>query len=339
MLRRTSRTVLTLAAGLLLALVGVAAPASAATLAPNAPTGLAATTDPAIAWWIHLTWSDNTPASSPDNETRFEIERCAGATCTDFANIMNYATPGHDQTWFDDTASKPDNTTYSYRIRGVNDAGASAWSNIAVGTTAWRAPAAPTGLTATYVGADRRGLNGSTVLTWADVATTEVGYGVRRCDPLDCVGTTTDVRLPANTTTWTDATVVDGREYYYLVVAVGGSGHDAVSGRITHTAGRGLASPTAVTVRRVTGGLAVTWRNQVSRPVQLWRCDTRICIDGLTGTYRPEGPWVSRTTTRAGATSFTDRFTPLPLTTYSYRVQVVTPDAVSPPVFVSLTTP
>lgn len=211
MLRRTSRTVLALAAGLLLALLGVAAPASAATLAPNAPTGLA--------------------------------------------------------------------------------------------------------------------------------ATTELGYRVERCDPLACAATTRSVALPANTSTWSDTTVVDGREYHYVVVAVGGSGHDAVSGRITHTAGRGLAAPTGVSVRRVASGLTVTWRNQVSRPVQVWRCDTRICIDGLTGTYRLEGPWDSRTTTRAGATSFTDRFTPLPLTTYSYRVQVVTPDAVSAPVYVSLTTP
>lgn len=338
MVPRTSRTVLALVAGVLIMVAGVAAPASAATLPPTAPTGLTATTDTAISWWIHLTWSDNTPASSPDNETRFEIERCLGAACTDFANIMNYATPGFDQTWFDDTGSKPDDTTYSYRIRGVNAAGASDWSGVAVSTTGWRAPAAPTGLTAAYVGADSRGLGGSTVLGWRDDATTEVGYAVRRCDPIDCAATLTDTRLPVDTASWTDASVVDGREYWYVAVALGGSGSDSASERLTHIAGSGLAAPTGATVARVGGGLKVSWRNQVRQPVRIWRCDTQICVDGATGAYRPEAPWLPKVTNRAGTTSWTDRFTPLPSTRYSYRIQVVTADAVSPPVFVSLTT-
>ncbi|QKE84151.1 hypothetical protein [Arthrobacter sp. NEB 688] len=335
---RPTRTALAVVALALLASGASVSPAAAATLPPTAPSGLVATTDPSIAWWIHLTWTDNTPASSPDNETRFEIERCLGATCTDFANIMSYATPGFDVGRFDDTADKPDGTTWSYRVRGVNDAGASAWTPVATGTTAWRAPAAPTTLAAAYVGADRRGLNGSSVVTWSDAATTEAGYVVGRCDAADCAATTVRVPLPADRTSYRDDTVVDGREYLYAVTALGRSGHDSTTGPLSHTAGRGLAAATSLAARRVTAGVRLTWRNQARGPVRIWRCDTALCVDGLTGAYRPDGPWTLRTTVPAGATAWTDVFVPAAATRYSYRVQVVTPSAVSAPVHTSLTT-
>jgi predicted phage tail protein len=75
---------------------------------------------------ISLSWTDNSA-----NETGFRIERCAGANCTNFveittvgANIKNYTNTGLKR-----------NTTYRYRVRAFNSAGASAYSNTATATT------------------------------------------------------------------------------------------------------------------------------------------------------------------------------------------------------------
>ena len=315
---------------------GLAPAASAATAPPHAPTGLSVALDPAIPWHLRLTWTDNTPATDPNAETFIEVERCRGVGCTDWANVFNGFTPGWDLvTFLDQDATKTDNTTYSYRVRGRNDAGTSAWSNVATGTTGWRPPASPTGLTAAYVGASASGLNGNTLLTWADNATSEVGYQVLRCDPMACTATTMTTPLPANTTSYLDSTVVDGMEYWYVVVALGGSGFHGYTDRITHTAGVGLPAPTRATVSRVTAGLRLTWRNQVRQRIRIWRCDTNVCRDGVTGQYYPNAPWVLKTTLAAGTTSWTDRFTPQGSTRYSYRIQVVTTNAVSRPVYVS----
>lgn len=328
-------TLVAVAAGL--GLIGAPSPAEAvATQAPNTPTNLAAAVDAAIPWYINVSWTDNTPATSPDNETSFEIQRCTGAGCTDFTTYLNYPTPGFDLERFVDNRDNPDNTTFSYRIRGVNAAGASDWSTVATATTGWRPPAAPANLTAAYVGADTRGLNGNTLLTWTDQATTEFGYRVTRCEPINCVATRSVVTLPVNSTSFLDTSVVDGAEYWYVVTAVGGSGFDGFSPRITHVAGPGLAAPTRVAASTTRGGVRLTWRNQVRQPVRIWRCDTNVCVDAGTGEYL-QSLFTEKTTVAAGTTSWTDRFTPVAGTRYFYRLQVVTPSAVSRPVYVAFT--
>lgn len=320
-----------------LAALTLAAPASAAATAPpNDPTNLTVAVDPSIPWNLRLTWTDNTPATDPNAETFIEVERCLGVGCTDWTNVFYGWTPGWDMTWFvDQDSRKPDNTTYSYRVRGRNDAGTSGWSNVASGTTAWRAPLAPTNVTAAYVGADAKGLNGSTQLTWTDNATTEFGYRVSRCEPIDCVGTRISVDLPVNATSYSDTTVVDGAKYWYGVEAIGGSGLNGYSERITHVAGVGLPAPTRVAASLVSSGIRLTWRNQVSRPVRIWRCDTNICVDGFTGEY-VEPMFSVKTTVSAGTQSWTDRFTRQAGTPYFYRLQVVTASAVSHPVYVRI---
>jgi PKD repeat protein len=76
---------------------------------------------------INLLWTDNA-----NNETGFKIERCAGATCTNFAQI---ATVGANGLNFSNTGLKR-NTTYRYRVRASNASGNSAYSNIASAKTA-----------------------------------------------------------------------------------------------------------------------------------------------------------------------------------------------------------
>ncbi len=75
---------------------------------------------------INLTWTDNAT-----NETGFYIERCKGATCTNFVHV---ATVGANLTSYSNTGLSS-NTTYRFRVRTYNANGASAYSNIATATT------------------------------------------------------------------------------------------------------------------------------------------------------------------------------------------------------------
>jgi PKD repeat protein len=87
---------------------------------PSAPTNLTAT--PISRSQINLNWSDNAA-----NEAGFKIERCTGATCTNFVQI---ATVGANVKTFSNTGLKR-NTSYRYRVRAYNGGGDSAYSNIA----------------------------------------------------------------------------------------------------------------------------------------------------------------------------------------------------------------
>ncbi|MBT8062987.1 MAG: fibronectin type III domain-containing protein [Gammaproteobacteria bacterium] len=90
---------------------------------PAAPTGLgvSGTTDDSISLsWMH-------PSS---DETGFELER-APAGSGSWAQV---ATPSGGAESFVD-GGLPASTAFDYRLRAVNAGGASAWSNIATGTT------------------------------------------------------------------------------------------------------------------------------------------------------------------------------------------------------------
>lgn len=338
---KMTRTLSTLlgAAAVGLASLTWASPAQAvATAPPNPVTNLTVSIDPSIPWNLRLDWTDNTPAATdPNAETFVEVERCKGVGCTDWANVFLGWTPGWDMTWFlDKEMSKTDNTTYSYRVRGRNDAGMSEWSNVASGTTQWRAPASPVNFAAAYVGANTAGLNGDSMLTWADVASTEFGYQINRCEPINCLATKVSFDIPANSTSYRDTTTIDGKEYSYNIAALGGSGFHGYGQTITHVAGAGLAAPTRVAARLVTNGIQLSWRNSVRKPIQIWRCDTLVCVDGISGRYL-QPLFTSKTTVPAGTTSWTDRFTRQAGTPYFYRIQVVTATAVSQPVYVRIT--
>lgn len=91
---------------------------------PSAPTSLTAQAQSSSS--ILLRWTDTS-----DNEDAFEIERCSGRRCTDFARIT---TVGAGTTTFTDTGLTK-GTSYSYRVRAVNEIGASDYSNTASATT------------------------------------------------------------------------------------------------------------------------------------------------------------------------------------------------------------
>ena len=98
---------------------------------------LAASAVHAQAAQLTLTFTDNS-----GNETGFEVERCQGAGCTGFANIANL---GVNVTTFVNTLL-PEGVTFCYRVRAVNTAGPSTYSNTSCATTAVSVPAAPSNL-------------------------------------------------------------------------------------------------------------------------------------------------------------------------------------------------
>jgi hypothetical protein len=91
---------------------------------PEDPTNLTAT--PVAPDQINLTWNDNA-----GNEEGFRIERCPGASCSNYAlvasveaNVSAYQNGGLSPA-----------TTYSFRVRAYNATGTSGYSNAVTATT------------------------------------------------------------------------------------------------------------------------------------------------------------------------------------------------------------
>ncbi len=124
------------------------------TQAPTAPSGLAATAISTTQ--INLSWT-----ASTDNVavTQYQIERCSGAGCSNFAQIGTST-----GTTFNNTGLTQ-STSYSYRIRATDAAtNLSGYSNTATATTLTpdtQAPTAPSGLAATGVTSSQVNLNWS----------------------------------------------------------------------------------------------------------------------------------------------------------------------------------
>ena len=91
---------------------------------PAAPAALTATRVAKTS--IALAWTNGTIA-----QTGVRIERCAGSGCTNFAQIASGAGALSS---FTDTGLAA-RTTYRYRVRAVNDAGVSPYSNVASAKT------------------------------------------------------------------------------------------------------------------------------------------------------------------------------------------------------------
>ena len=128
---------------------------------PTAPTGLAAT---AVSHsQVNLAWTDNA-----DNETGYTIERCTGASCSDFAQI---ATAGANATSYSNTGLTA-STSYSYRVRAYNAGGDSGYSDAATAVT--QAPPAGAKL---YLGSSTSGTAGGVAFADEDVLIKDMGTG------------------------------------------------------------------------------------------------------------------------------------------------------------------
>jgi hypothetical protein len=172
---------------------------------PAPPTNLTATAFSSTQ--VDLTWTD---ASA--NETSFELERR-----TDTGIYTRVARPTANATTFRDSRLTP-SIRYRYRLRAINAAGNSAYSNQAVVTTLSAAPTAPTGLKVT-IHTPR-----TLTLQWTDTSSNELGFQVDR--RLEGSNFALIGRTAANVATLANA-VLPRTTYYFRVRALGLGGHSA----------------------------------------------------------------------------------------------------------------
>lgn len=182
---------------------------------PNSPTNLTAvlisTTE------VRLKWTDNS-----DNEEYFKLERkieggSYSVVDTIASNVVETLNGG-----------LLPGTKYYYRIRAYNMYGYSNYSNEATVTTPLETaiPDAPSGLTATVISCSE------VSLSWTDNSINETNFIVERKlegeDYQVIAGT-----IAANTTTYSDSNVEEGKKYYYRVKATNVNGDSAYSGEVS----------------------------------------------------------------------------------------------------------
>ena len=164
---------------------------------PQGPNELAAT--PESGGRINLSWTDLS-----SNESRFEIERKTGPGGT-YSRIANVAA---DETSYSDTGLN-EKTTYYYRVRALNSAGNSDYSNEANATTYL---AGPSNLSA--ADASTSNIN----LSWADNSFNELGFKIERK-----IGTgaaySQIADIAADKTSYSDTGLNEATTYYYRVRA------------------------------------------------------------------------------------------------------------------------
>ncbi len=181
--------------------------ASATTLQvpPAAPDGL--TAEAVSSTQINLAWNDKSA-----NETRFEVERSLNAT-----NFTKIADVGLNLISYQNTGLTAV-TTYHYRVRAVNSAGASAYSNVVSATTQnIPVPDVPQNLTAVPVAPD------FIQLRWAALTGNASEVVIERSrDPEN--GFVQLAKLPANIIQYEDREELEIADYYYRIKALNSGG-------------------------------------------------------------------------------------------------------------------
>ena len=143
--------------------------------------------------------------------------------------------------------------TYYYRVKAVNSAGTSAYSNIVSGTARTPAPAAP------VLKGGTSSASGKPQLTWAAV-NGAAKYDVYRSNRAD--GTFSKVGS-TDKTTYVNTGAAKGVTYFYKIRAVGASGASGFSNTVAiHVAGV-VKAPAAVVLSGIkadAAGITVTWK-------------------------------------------------------------------------------
>ena len=143
--------------------------------------------------------------------------------------------------------------TYYYRVKAVNSAGTSAYSNIVSGTARTPAPAAP------VLKGGTSSASGKPQLTWAAV-NGAAKYDVYRSNSAD--GTFSKVGS-TDKTTYVNTGAVKGVTYFYKIRAVGASGASGFSNTVAIRVAGVVKAPAAVVLSGIkadAAGITVTWK-------------------------------------------------------------------------------
>jgi hypothetical protein len=267
---------------------------------PRSPVDLAATAVSRSR--IDLRWTDTST-----NETGFQIER---RTANPFEAPVIVATVGAGVTTFSDTGL-PEDTPFGYRVRAVNAAGPSHWSNGAGATTLASPPSAPSNLVATAVTFQRIDLR------WSPSDNADNYEVEQSTNGVDF----TVIRRPIVT-----EMMIFGLQsqttYFFRVRGVNSGGSSPYSNVASATT-LGENQPAAPTELRATAlsgsKIALTWRDNAVN-------EARFEIERSTG----GGAFQRAGTAQANAQSFTDTGLKRS-TTYVYRVRACNSSACSPP--------
>ncbi len=167
---------------------------------PPVPTGLNA--QAASPYEVNLSWNNDSIV-----ETSFELQR---ATNTRFTGASTFYL-GQDITVYNDTNLRY-GTTYYYRIRATNAAGASAYSATFTVVTPQVLPIAPSNINASIS-------KGRVTITWTDLSDNEQGFKIERSlDQFVTIERTFNVNT--NVKSYVDtANLIQGTNYYYRVRA------------------------------------------------------------------------------------------------------------------------
>jgi len=260
---------------------------------------------------ITLTWNDNSL-----DDTAVEIERCIGSGCTEFVLIATRDSSIYGP-WFNDVGLA-EITTYSYRVRAVNAAGASSYSNVASATTRY---ARPDGQVTSLVGTFT---NSTVELTWTENATNETRFEIERYE-VGAGGTEFIViaTVGPDTTSFVDSTALYGTSYDYRVVPWRFDIFGGAPIVVTVETGAGIDAPTSVKAQASSQtSINLTWKGKFAAgtqvAVQRQNCDANGCFG-----------WTTIGQVEASTKHFTDTGL-LPATTYNYRVRAVSATSVSP---------
>ncbi len=179
---------------------------------PAAPGNLAASALSGTT--VRLTWTDNS-----NNETAFLIERRAGG-----GSYQQIASRGAGATSYDDNGVLS-GTTYTYRVRASNSAGASDYSNTASATTPGEA--APTNLIASSLSSSRIRLD------WDDNSSGESGFEIQG----KVLGGSFSLfaTVGAGVATATLEGLATATRYTFRVRAAGGAGNSSYSNEASAT--------------------------------------------------------------------------------------------------------
>jgi hypothetical protein len=259
---------------------------------PNSPLNLTARGISSSA--IELEWTDRS-----DNETGFVVERQGPSFFTGFVPL---ATTAPNAKTFTDSGNPPQ-TSFRYRVRAINAAGVSAYSNEATGSTLAAtspAPAAPAGLVARDASAAQLRVD----LSWTDMSSNESGFELERSTnggPFTLLQA-----LDQNSTSAADSSLARKQRYAYRIRSVNGTGASAYS----NVASVLLDGPSGLTSQVVSASrIDLSWIDNSARE-QLFRIERS--RDGLS--------YSEIATVPANVTRFSDRGLKRN-TRYFYRVR------------------